>query len=256
VKIAYFDQQRAELDPERTVVDSVADGSDTVMVGGLPRHVHGYLEDFLFPPERARSPVKALSGGERNRLLLAKLLTRPANVLVLDEPTNDLDIETLELVESLLVDFPGTLLIVSHDRTFLDHVVTSTLVFEGDGRIEEYVGGYEDWQRHKAATAAALTAEAPRPAPARSPNAPRPAPKTKGAAKAKLSFKERREFDTLPDRIAALEAEDARLQTMLADANFYKESADAIKTTLARVDALRDELQTAYARWDELDSRE
>ena len=134
VQIAYFDQQRAQLDPERTVVDTVADGNDTVTVGGVVRHVHGYLEDFLFPPERARSPVKALSGGERNRLLLARLLTQPANVLVLDEPTNDLDIETLELVESLLVEFPGTMLIVSHDRTFLDNVVTSTLVFEGDGR--------------------------------------------------------------------------------------------------------------------------
>ncbi len=166
VQIAYFDQERAQLDPERTVVDSVADGNDTVTVGGVVRHVHGYLEDFLFPPERARSPVKALSGGERNRLLLARLLTQPANVLVLDEPTNDLDIETLELVESLLVEFPGTILIVSHDRTFLDNVVTSTLVFEGGGRVAEYVGGYEDWQRVKALqrAAAAEAGRAPTPA--------------------------------------------------------------------------------------------
>ena len=159
----YFDQQREELDPERTVVDTVADGNDTVTVGGVTRHVYGYLEDFLFPPERARSPVKALSGGERGRLLLARLLTRPANVLILDEPTNDLDIETLELLEAQLVAFDGTLLIVSHDRSFLDNVVTSTLVFEGDGRIEEHLGGYEQWQRERARTVAeAVPAVAPR----------------------------------------------------------------------------------------------
>ena len=152
VQIAYYDQQREQLDPERTVFDTVGDGNDTVTVNGRTQHVHGYLRDFLFPPERANSPVKALSGGERNRLLLARLLTRPMNVLVLDEPTNDLDIETLELLESYLVDWPGTLLLVSHDRAFIDHVVTSTLVFEGDGRVQEYVGGYEDWLRQRPAT--------------------------------------------------------------------------------------------------------
>ena len=151
VQIAYYDQQREQLDPERTVFDTVGDGNDTVTVNGQPRHVHGYLRDFLFPPERARSPVKALSGGERNRLLLARLFTRPANVLVLDEPTNDLDLETLELLEAQLVEWPGTLLLVSHDRVFLDNVVTSTLVFEGDGRVQEYVGGYDDWLRQRAA---------------------------------------------------------------------------------------------------------
>ena len=151
VQVAYYDQQREQLDPERTVVDTVGDGNDRVTVAGRTRHVHGYLEDFLFPPERARSPVKALSGGERNRLLLARLFTRPANVLVLDEPTNDLDLETLELLEAQLVDWPGTLLVVSHDRRFLDHVVTSTLAFEGDGRWEEYVGGYDDWLRQRPA---------------------------------------------------------------------------------------------------------
>ena len=150
VQIAYYDQQREQLDPERTVFDTVGEGNDTVTVNGRTQHVHGYLRDFLFPPERANSPVKALSGGERNRLLLARLLTRPMNVLVLDEPTNDLDIETLELLESYLVDWPGTLLLVSHDRAFIDHVVTSTLVFEGDGRVQEYVGGYEDWLRQRA----------------------------------------------------------------------------------------------------------
>ena len=151
VQIAYYDQQREQLDPERTVFDTVGEGNDTVTVNGKTQHVHGYLRDFLFPPERANSPVKALSGGERNRLLLARLLTRPTNVLVLDEPTNDLDIETLELLESYLVDWPGTLLLVSHDRAFIDHVVTSTLVFEGDGRVQEYVGGYEDWLRQRVA---------------------------------------------------------------------------------------------------------
>ncbi len=149
VQIAYYDQQREQLDPERTVFDTVGEGNDTVTVNGRTQHVHGYLRDFLFPPERALSPVKALSGGERNRLLLARLLTRPMNVLVLDEPTNDLDIETLELLESYLVDWPGTLLLVSHDRAFIDHVVTSTLVFEGDGKVQEYVGGYEDWLRQR-----------------------------------------------------------------------------------------------------------
>jgi ATP-binding cassette subfamily F protein uup len=149
VQIAYYDQQREQLDPERTVFDTIADGRETVTVNGQEQHVHGYLRDFLFPPERASSPVKALSGGERNRLLLARLFTRPANVLVLDEPTNDLDIETLELLEARLTEWPGTVLLVSHDRAFIDHVVTSTLVFEGEGRVQEYVGGYEDWLRQR-----------------------------------------------------------------------------------------------------------
>ena len=150
VEVAYYDQQREQLDPDRTVVETIGDGSDTVVVNGRPRHVHGYLQDFLFSPERARSPVRSLSGGERNRLLLARLFTRPANVLVLDEPTNDLDLETLELLEAQLVEWPGTLLLVSHDRRFLDNVVTSTLVFEGEGRVQEYVGGYEDYLRQTA----------------------------------------------------------------------------------------------------------
>src|SRR5215475_3051896 len=155
LQIAYYDQQREQLDPERTVFETVGEGRDTVTVNGQPRHVNGYLRDFLFPAERAVSKVKALSGGERNRLLLARLFTRPANVLVLDEPTNDLDIETLELVEAQLADFPGTILVVSHDRAFLDRVVTSTLAFEGGGRVAEYVGGYEDWLRQRPAPAAA-----------------------------------------------------------------------------------------------------
>ncbi len=247
VEIVYFDQQREALDPERSVVDTVADGNDTVTVGGVTRHVYGYLEDFLFPPERARSPVKALSGGERGRLLLARLLTRPANVLILDEPTNDLDIETLELLEAELAAFDGTLLIVSHDRSFLDNVVTSTLVFTGDGRIEEHLGGYEQWQRDLA-----LTAPSEPPVTA-APREPRPARREPSAKK--LSYRERLELEGLPARIDALEAEQARLEASVAGADFYKESAAAITTTLERIDTVRSELDAIYRRWYELDSR-
>ena len=247
VQIAYYDQQREQLDPDRTVFDTVGDGNDTVTVSGRTQHVHGYLRDFLFPAERAHSPVKALSGGERNRLLLARLLTRPANVLVLDEPTNDLDIETLELLESYLVDWPGTLLLVSHDRAFIDHVVTSTLVFEGDGRVQEYVGGYEDWLRQRPAPQLQpVNRESPRRAAAIS--------NTAGGRK-KLSFNEQRELDQLPTRIEQLETEHERLQVRIASPEFYKESSDAITQALARVDELKNSLHDAYARWDELDSR-
>jgi ATP-binding cassette subfamily F protein uup len=247
IEIVYFDQQREALDPERTVVDTVADGNDTVTIGGVSRHVYGYLEDFLFPPERARSPVKALSGGERGRLLLARLLTRPANVLILDEPTNDLDIETLELLEAELAAFDGTLLIVSHDRSFLDNVVTSTLVFTGDGHIEEHLGGYEQWQRDRALTEPAEPPVAPAP---RELRPARPEPSVK-----KLSYRERLELEGLPARIDALEAEHATLEASVAGADFYKESASAIATTLERIDTVRDELDAIYRRWDELDSR-
>ncbi len=207
MQVAYYDQQREQLDPDRTVVDTIGDGNDTVTVNGQPRHVHGYLQDFLFSPERARSPVRALSGGERNRLLLARLLTRPANVLVLDEPTNDLDLETLELLEQQLVDWPGTLLIVSHDRRFLDNVVTSTLAFEGDGKVGEYVGGYEDYLRQRAGTRKTRR-EAPRTR-REVPKTRREAPKSPSGktGKKKRTFKEEREYTELPDRIAALEAE-------------------------------------------------
>jgi ABC transport system ATP-binding/permease protein len=250
VQVAYFDQQREQLDPDRTVVETLADGNDMVTIGGRTRHVHGYLEDFLFPPERARSPVGSLSGGERNRLLLARLLTRPANVLVLDEPTNDLDIETLELVEAQLASWSGTLLVVSHDRTFLDHVVTSTLVFEGGGAVQEYVGGYADWLRQRPAPASPEVPARPGPGPRRT-----AADQAGVPAGRKLSFRERREFDALPARIEALEAEDARLSAEVAGVEFYKAPADRIRATLARLDALRVELEDAYRRWDELDSR-
>ena len=247
LQVAYFDQQREQLDPDRTVVETIADGNDVVTVGGIARHVYGYLDDFLFSPERARSPVKTLSGGERNRLLLARLLTRPANVLILDEPTNDLDLETLEVLEAQLTAFPGTLLIVTHDRRFLDNVVTSTLVFEGAGRVQEYVGGYADWVAQRPAPAGVGPDASPPREPSR--EAPIPAPRTK------LSFNERRELDGLPAQLAALEAEQARLQAQVAGPDFYKEPAGTIKTVLARLEDLTLEIDRSYRRWDELDSR-
>jgi ATP-binding cassette subfamily F protein uup len=248
VQIAYYDQQREQLDPDRTVFETVGDGRDTVTVNGRTQHVHGYLRNFLFGPERAASPVRALSGGERNRLLLARLFTRPANVLVLDEPTNDLDIETLELLEALLVEWPGTLLLVSHDRAFIDHVVTSTLVFEGAGRVAEYVGGYADWLRQRPAA---------QPEPERGtrlqPGSGTVSPAAAGPRK--LSYREQQELQHLPERIEELEAEQQRLTTAVGSADFYKESGETIRQTLARLDALQGEVLDAYARWNELDSR-
>jgi ABC transport system ATP-binding/permease protein len=250
VEIAYYDQQREQLDPDRTVVDTIGNGNDTVTVNGRARHVHGYLQDFLFSPERARSPVRALSGGERNRLLLARLLTRPANVLVLDEPTNDLDLETLELLEQQLVEWPGTLLLVSHDRRFLDNVVTSTMWFAGDGRIEEYVGGYEDWLRQIAGVPSTLQTGKPS-----SPQALRPSSKPQGPSpKKKRTFKEDREYAELPDRIAALEREQKDLQAAIHDPAFYRKPPAEIHAALARVSAIEQELLTALERWDALDS--
>jgi ATP-binding cassette subfamily F protein uup len=263
VQIAYYDQQREQLDPERTVFDTVGEGNDTVTVNGNSRHVHSYLRDFLFPPERAYSPVKALSGGERNRLLLARLFTRPANVLVLDEPTNDLDLETLELLEAQLVEWPGTLLLVSHDREFLDNVVTSTFVFEGHGRVREYVGGYEDWLRQRGDAEAATAArerEARRGAAASrtvqggKAVAERPAAPSPRVAK-KLSYKEQRELAELPARIDALEREQQALAARMAAAEFYKEGAGAIAASLARSESLGREVTALYARWDELEVR-
>ena len=242
VQVAYYDQQREQLDPDRTVVDTIGDGNDTVTVNGQPRHVHGYLQDFLFSPERARSPVRALSGGERNRLLLARLFTRPANVLVLDEPTNDLDLETLELLEQQLVEWPGTLLLVSHDRRFLDNVVTSTLAFEGGGRVQEYVGGYADYLRQRPA------------ANAEPPKTQDPSPKSTPVRKKKRSFKEEREYKDLPDRIAALEEEQRRLQAALADPAFYKKPGAEIQAAVDRTGQVDRELHDAMERWDELDS--
>ncbi len=259
VEVAYYDQQREQLDPERSVFDTVGDGSEVVVVAGRPRHVNGYLRDFLFPPERAHSPVKALSGGERNRLLLARLFTRVANLLVLDEPTNDLDLETLELLEAQLVEWPGTLILVSHDRVFLDNIVTSTLVLEGDGTVGEYVGGYEDWQRAKRAAAEATVKAAAAEAPERSAAGDRGTrPGAIGGeprARRRLSYMEQREFDQLPSKIESLEAEQERLHAAASSAGFYKEPPDTIRATLARIEAVQQALLQAYARWDELDSR-
>jgi ATP-binding cassette subfamily F protein uup len=258
--VAYYDQQREQLDPEATVFDTVGEGNSTVTVNGRPRHVNGYLADFLFPPERAKSPVKALSGGERNRLLLARLFTRPANVLVLDEPTNDLDLESLELLEAQLAEFPGTLLLVSHDRAFLDNAVTSTLVFEGGGRVQEYVGGYADWLRQRDASGHA--ALRPAAAPARRDRRPE-GPETRPAAaqrreppvRRRLTFGEQREFAELPARIDALEAEARLLDETIAGPEFYKAGAAEIARVLARAEEARREFDQAYARWLELEPR-
>jgi ATP-binding cassette subfamily F protein uup len=248
LQVAYFDQLRAQLDPERSVQDNVAGGSDKVEVGGKPRHVLSYLKDFLFTPERARQPVRALSGGERNRLLLAKLFTRPANLLVLDEPTNDLDAETLELLEELLLEFQGTILLVSHDRALLDNVVTGTLVLEGEGRVRDYVGGYSDWLRQRdAAAAAQVPAQAPSPQAAQS----KPAPRKMAT---KLSFKETRELAELPERIDALETEQAELHARLADPALYQHGSDAVTATQSRLVAVEAELTEVYDRWETLEA--
>jgi ATP-binding cassette subfamily F protein uup len=245
LEIVYFDQLREQLDPDRTVFDSIADGNDFVEIGGNRKHVLGYLQDFLFSPERARTPVRALSGGERNRLLLARLFTRSFNVLALDEPTNDLDIETLDLLEALLLDFSGTLLLVSHDRDFLDNVVTSTLVMEGNGRIGEYVGGYSDWLRQRASRAVERAAAPKRgPAPAPAPGQPR---------KRKLSMKETRELAELPDRIDALEREREELYASLTDPAMLRAGA-AVAEAKARLTALDQSLAAATARWEALET--
>ena len=253
LEVAYYDQQREQLDPERTVADTVNDGNDTVTANGQPRHVLGYLADFLFPRERALSPVKTLSGGERNRLLLARLFARPANVLVLDEPTNDLDIETLELLEELIADFAGTVLLVSHDRAFLDHIVTSTVAFEGEGRVAEYVGGWADYMRQRRAIPGDI-ATIPQPTRNHTAN-----PKSAGSADAKLrrklSFNETRELEGLPARIEALEAEQETLRAESGSAEFYKAPAERIHAVLGRLDTIGSELEAAIARWMELEER-
>ena len=249
VQIAYYDQQRERLDPERTVFETVGEGNDTVTSNGRTRHVHAYLRDFLFSDERARSPVKALSGGERNRLLLARLFTRPANVLVLDEPTNDLDLETLELLEEQLTEWPGTLLLVSHDRAFLDNIVTSTLVFEGGGRVGEYVGGYDDWVRQRTNLEGRMANVEPRTTNVRGSR------REHADARRKLSYNEQRELEALPARIDTLERDQRALTERIAGPDFYKEPPEAIRAALAQADALQAELTEAYARWHVLESR-
>ena len=243
LQIAYFDQQRVHLEPEKSVRENISGGGDYVTVKGRNRHVIGYMKDFLFPPQRIDSPVKSLSGGERNRLLLARLFTRPANLLVMDEPTNDLDVETLELLEDLLSDFDGTLLLVSHDRTFLDNVVTSTIAFEGDGRVREYVGGYEDWLRQRDA------AEVPR----KPAGGKKPAPQDRPKSRTKLSYHEQRELASLPEKIEHLEQEQQRLEEKVSSGEFYKQDKAVITAALSELEGLRHELRQAYDRWVELE---
>jgi len=250
LEVVYFDQMRDQIDDKKSVAENVAGDSDNVFVQGRSRHVISYLEDFLFEPSRARSPARMLSGGERNRLLLAKLLTKPANVLVLDEPTNDLDSDTLDVLEGLLVDYQGTLLLVSHDRDFLDHVVTSTLVFEGDGVITEHAGGYSDWRAEVARLAKSAPAAKPAAKPAPTAKAPAPAP-AKPARK--LSNKEQRELAELPARIAALEKEQADLAAQLGDPALYKDGPAKAKDLQDRLGISEKAHAAAVARWMELE---
>jgi len=251
LQVAYFDQMRAAIDPNATLEDFISPGSEWIEIGKERKHVKSYLGDFLFSPARANSPVRSLSGGERNRLLLARLFARPANVLVLDEPTNDLDIDTLELLEQLLQDYEGTVFLVSHDRTFLDNVVTSTIAFEGDGRWREYEGGVEDWltqsRRARAIAEAAAPAPAPAPTPAKAP-VPAPAP----AAKRKLGFKEQRELDALPALIASLEEEQKAIQAELTAGTVYSANPERATTLVRRSEAIEEELMNALERWEAL----
>jgi ATP-binding cassette subfamily F protein uup len=249
LQTAYFDQLRAQLDEDRSLKDNIADGYENIFVNGTPRHIIGYLQDFLFPPEQVLSPVRALSGGERNRLLLAKLFSIPSNVLVLDEPTNDLDTETLEMLEQRLLEYSGTILLVSHDRAFLNNVVTSTIVFEGDGRLEEYVGGYDDWLRQRREPA---KPQAPKAA-----KEEKPGRRKTPQEKRKLSFKESRELEALPQAIEALEKEKAEIIAALSSPEFYTGSSpNQVSAANARLEELEEELYLSYRRWEELEELE
>lgn len=251
LQIAYFDQLRDQLDEEATVQGSVGEGTDTISINGSSRHVLGYLQDFLFTPDRARAQVKFLSGGERNRVLLAKLFTKPANMIVLDEPTNDLDTETLELLEERLVQFDGTLLVVSHDRAFLNNVVTSTIVFESGG-AREYVGGYDDWLRQRVepvfASEEPIKSTRPKVASAVASEALSPQ-----SSKRRLSYKEKRELENLPAAVERLDGDIAELHTAMADPEFYQQPASAIAEKAVRLKELEQQLATAYERWEELE---
>jgi ATP-binding cassette subfamily F protein uup len=251
LRIAFFDQLRDQLDDEKTVADNVADGYETVQIGGQPRHVVGYLQDFLFTPDRTRTLVKFLSGGERNRVLLARLFAKPANLIVLDEPTNDLDAETLEMLEERLVDFAGTVLVVSHDRSFLDNVVTSTLVFEPTGgagyAVKEYVGGYTDWLRQRPKAPPAATP------PAASRPASQPAPRA-DSPKKKRSFKEQRELESLPALIEQLEIEIAALHATMAEPDYYRQPGDVLARDQTRLRDIESRLTEAFSRWESLEA--
>ena len=248
INVAYFDQMREQLDEEATLADTISPGSEYVQIGNERKHVISYLEDFLFPPQRARSPVKSLSGGERNRLLLARLFARPSNVLVLDEPTNDLDIDTLELLEQLLQDFEGTLFLVSHDRAFLENTVTQIIAFEGKGKLSEFGGGFDDWQRFTAQRAQAEAAqEKPKTEPAKPANKVQP-------SKTKLSYKEQMELEKLPDQIDTLEKEQATINNELANPDTYKD-AEKAKNLQARLSEIEVLLLDAISRWETLESK-
>jgi ATP-binding cassette subfamily F protein uup len=250
MNVAYFDQMREQLDEEATLADTISPGSDFVEIGNERKHVISYLEDFLFPPQRSRSPVKSLSGGERNRLLLARLFARPSNVLVLDEPTNDLDIDTLELLESLLQDFPGTLFLVSHDRAFLENTVTQVIAFEGNGQLTEFGGGYDDWLRFTEQRASAISNTPKAKAPEQ-----KPATESAKPAKAKLSYKEQLELAELPENIEKIETEIAAINMKLADPEIYKtdlEKATALQMKLTELDEM---LLNTIARWETLESK-
>jgi ATP-binding cassette subfamily F protein uup len=244
IQIAYFDQHRLQLNDSLNALDNVAEGREYIELNGQRKHIIGYLQDFLFSPERARAPITRLSGGERNRLLLAKLFAQPSNLLVMDEPTNDLDVETLELLEELLTDYQGTLLLVSHDRAFLDNVVSSTLVLEGNGQVGEYVGGYSDWLRQKPGPRAPTGSKTA---------APSPAPSAPVVAKRKRSFKEQHELDQLPRRIEQLESDIASRTASMNEPAFFQQDSAAIIKANEELAAVQAELDAAYARWAELD---
>lgn len=253
LSIAYFDQLREQLDEDKTLVDSISQGSEFVEINGVRRHVISYLEDFLFPPQRARSPVKSLSGGERNRLLLARLFTRPANVLVLDEPTNDLDIETLELLETLLQDYTGTLFLVSHDRAFIDNVVTQAIVFEGEGSLREYAGGYQEWVQSRSNVKALQQANN---SSAKSAVKSPQVKKGKLSGSVGLSYQETRELEVLPEKIDILEKEQEAVSRRLSDPAIYKSNHNEAMVLQARAVELEQELATCYSRWEVLENKQ
>jgi ABC transport system ATP-binding/permease protein len=244
LEAAYFDQHRALLDGNDTVINNVGEGNDMVTINGRQKHIISYLQDFLFTPDRARSPVRILSGGERNRLLLAKLFTKPANILVLDEPTNDLDAETLELLEELLFDYKGTVLLVSHDRALLNNVVTSTFVFEKEGKVQEYAGGYDDWLIQRPAERAQ-----PKPTPEK-----KVKKRLKPAGPRKITFKEARELESLPQKFEAMETEQQEIYDSMADPSFYRQESALIIQAKARIEELEQSLTIAYERWEELEA--
>ena len=260
LEVAYFDQYREVLDPEKTVMDNLADGKQEVTVGGRTRHALGYLQDFLFEPKRARTPVKALSGGEKNRLLLARLFLKSNNLLILDEPTNDLDIETLELLEEILANYQGTLLLVSHDRQFVDNTVTTSWIFEGNGKIEEFVGGYHDAQEQRAqvlqSRGVTQQSSSVNEKPAKVDTVVEETPKTQPNANKpkKLSYKLQRELESLPQVLESLEAEIEQLQTQVNQPDFFTQSSDKTQAILDRLNAAEQELETAFGRWEELES--